>query len=97
VDRVKNDPKLDVKKLPKEELSEELQKMSPEQREQHVKAMLGKREALQKQIADLSAKRADWLKEHQKKNPSQADKAFDAAVRGTLREQAAPKGIAIPE
>ena len=97
VDRLKADPKFDVKTVKTEELSPELQKMSPREREQHVKKMLAEREALQKQIATLSARRAEYVREQQQKNPSAASKAFDAAVRGTLREQAAPKGISIPE
>jgi hypothetical protein len=97
VDRMKNDPKFDVKKVPVEELCEEMKKMTPEEREKHVKEMLAKREALQKQINELSAKRQAYLKEEAKKNVSAADKAFDDAVRGALRKQADSKGIKIPD
>jgi hypothetical protein len=97
VDRLKSDPKFDVKKVAAEELCEEMKKMTPEQRERHVKDMLAKREALQKQINELGVKRAEYLREQVKKNPSAADKAFDTAVRGALREQAADKGIKIPD
>jgi hypothetical protein len=71
--------------------------MTPEEREVHVKKMAEKRDGLQKKIADLNVKRQAYLEEQIKKNPSSADKAFDAAVRGALREQAAGKGIKIPE
>jgi hypothetical protein len=97
VDRLKSDPKFDVKKVPVEELSEALKKMTPEQREKHVKEMLTKRETLQKQIADVNAKREKYIAQERKKNRSQADKAFDAAIRKSLRDQAAQKGIDIPE
>jgi hypothetical protein len=97
VDRCKNDPKFDLKALKKEELSPELQKLTPAQLEAHVKQKAAEREALQKQVADLSAKRADYIRQEQKKNPSASDKAFDAVMRKTIREQAAVKGIAIPE
>jgi hypothetical protein len=97
VDRLKDDPKFDVKKVPEADLSDELKKMKPEQREKHVKDMLAKREAIQKQIADLSAKRDEYIRNEQKKTPSKADKAFDEAVRGALREQAAAKGVEIPK
>jgi hypothetical protein len=97
VDRLKNDPKFDVKKVPVEELCEEMKKMTPEEREKYVKEMLAKREALQKQIAELGAKRTEYLREYVKKNPSAADRAFDEAVRGTLREQAGSKGMKIPD
>jgi hypothetical protein len=97
VDRMKNDPKFDIKKLKDEELCEELRKLKPEEREAHVKKKAAERETIQKDIAALSAKRGEWLKEQQKKNPTKADKAFDDAVRGALREQAKAKGITIPE
>jgi hypothetical protein len=97
VDRMKNDPQFDVKKLPEAELSDEMKKMKPEEREAYVKKMAAERDQLQKQIGDLSSKRQEYLQQEAKKNPSQADKAFDEAVRGALREQAAKKGIEIPK
>ncbi len=97
VDRLKEDPKFDVKKVPVEELCDELKKMKPEEREAYVKRKLAEREALQKQIADLNAKRQAYINEYMKKHASKADKAFDEAVRGAIREQAKPKGIKIPE
>jgi hypothetical protein len=97
VDRLKRDPKFDVKKVPAAELSEAMRKMTPEQREKHVREVLARREGLQKQINDLGARRAEYLRDQGKKNPSKADRAFDEAVRGALREQAAGKGIQIPD
>lgn len=97
VDRLKNDPKFDVKKIPDEELSEEMKKMKPEEREAFVKKKAAEREALQKQVQELSVKRDAFIAAERKKNPSQGDKAFDAAVRALLREQASGKGITIPE
>jgi hypothetical protein len=97
VDRLKRDPKFDVKKVPTEELSEAMRKMTPEQREKHVKEMLARREALQQQINNLGTRRAEYLQAEAKKHPSQADRAFDEAGRGALREQAAGKGIKIPD
>jgi hypothetical protein len=97
VDRLLRDPEFDVKKVPEKELCAEMKKMTPAQREKYIKDMVAKRQAMQKKIAALSARRADYLREAAKKNPSKADKAFDEAVRGTLREQAAKKGIVIPK
>jgi hypothetical protein len=96
VEKCKRDPNFDVKKVPAEELPEDLKKMTPEEREKHVKGLLAKREAIQKKIADLTAQREKFLAEERKKNNSQADKTFDEAVRGLLREQAKKKGVAIP-
>jgi von Willebrand factor type A domain len=97
VDRMKSDPKFDIKKLKDEELCEELRKLKPAEREEYVKKKAAERETIQKEIAALSEKRSEYLKEQQKKNPSKTDKAFDDAVRGALREQAKAKGITIPE
>jgi hypothetical protein len=97
VDRLKNDPKFDVKKVPTEELCDELKNMKPEVREKYVKEMLARRETLQKQINELNVRRSEYLNQEMKKKPSAADKAFDEAVRGALRQQAADKGIKIPD
>jgi hypothetical protein len=97
VDRCKNDSKFDLKKLVAEELPEAMRKLKPEEREAYVKDVAAKRAKLQKEINDLAAKRQAYINEQMKKNPSAADKAFDAAIRGALRQQAAAKGIKIPE
>jgi DNA-binding transcriptional MerR regulator len=97
VDRLKNDKDFDVKKIPVEELCDEMKKMTPEEREKHVKEMAAKREDLQKQIATLAQKRDAFIKEEAKKNPNPADRAFDEAIRGTLRDQASKQGIKIPD
>src|SRR5262245_14365646 len=97
VDKLKEDPKFDIKKIPEDELCAELKKMKPEEREQFVKDKLAEREKIQKQILDLGKQRADYVREYLKKNPNPADKAFEEAVKPLLREQAAQKGIKIPE
>jgi hypothetical protein len=97
VDRLKNDPNFDVKKVPDEDLTAELRKMKPAEREKYVREMLDKREALQKQIVELNQKREEHLRDALKKNPSKADRVFDEAVRGSLREQGAAKGIKVPD
>lgn len=97
VDRLKEDPKLDIKKIPDAELSDEMKKMKPEERVAHVKKMAAERESLQKKIADLTKQREEYIKEERKKKGDQADKAFDEAIRAAIREQAAKKGITIPE
>jgi hypothetical protein len=97
VDRLKEDPKFDVKKLQDDELCDELRKLKPEEREKYIKEMLTKREQFQKEIAAINAKREAYIRAEQKKNPNPADKAFDEAVKGALREQAGAKGIKVPE
>ncbi len=97
VDRLKTDPKFDIKKLKEEELCDELKKMKPEEREAWVKKKAAEREELQKKIQELAVQRETYIKAEMKKNPSKADSAFDAAIRGALRKQAADKGIKVPE
>jgi hypothetical protein len=98
VDRMKNDPKFDIKALKEEELCDELKKIKPEDRAEYVKKKAADREALRKQIDELNAKRSAYIQEEMKKLPKSAgDKAFDEAIRGTIREQAATKGVKVPE
>ncbi|MBI1913546.1 MAG: hypothetical protein HYS12_02140 [Planctomycetes bacterium] len=97
VDKLKEDPKFDITKVPEKELGEELRKLKPQERVKYVKDKLNQRLALQKEITELSKKRDEYVKEEMKKNAKKGDKAFDEAVRGTLREQAARKGLTIPE
>lgn len=97
VEKAKSDPKFDVKKIATEELPDELKKLTPAEREKHVRDLLSKRETLQKQIVELANKRATYLAEEQKKAPAAAAQEFDQAVRGALRDQAKKKGIEVPE
>lgn len=97
VDRLKDDPKLDITKIPEDELCEELKKLKPEERVAFVKEKLAEREAIQKEIVKVSKLRSAYIKEEMKKNDKLGDKAFDDAVRGALRDQASKKGFTIPK
>jgi len=97
VDRVKSDPKFDIRKVPEKELPEALRKMTLDQRVAHVKKLTTERETLQKQILTLSNQRTVYINEELRRNPSAAAQAFNTAVRATLRDQAKGKGIVIPE
>jgi hypothetical protein len=97
VDRLKDDPKFDITTIPEDELCEELRKLKPEERVAHVKKQLAEREAIQKEIMEVSKLRSEYIKEEMKKNDKLGDKAFDEAVRGALRDQAGKKGFTIPE
>lgn len=98
VDKMKNDPKFDIKSIKEEELCEELKKLKPDERVEYVKKKAAEREALRKQIDDLNVKRNAYIQEEMKKQPkSEGDKAFDEALKTTIREQAETKGIKIPK
>lgn len=96
VDRIKVQPNFDLKSVPKDELPEALQKLTPSEREKYVKEMLAKRTELQRQLSELGKQREDYIQKEKQKNPSKADQAFDEAVRQMLREQAQRKGVEIP-
>jgi hypothetical protein len=97
IDRMKEDPKFDITKIPEAELCDELKKLKPEERVAYVKKMAAEREAIQAKISDLTKKREIYIKEELKKKGDKAEKAFDEAIRGAIRDQAAKKGITIPE
>jgi hypothetical protein len=97
VDRLKCDPKFEVGKVAEAELPEAMRKMTPAQRVAHVKAMAAKRAALQKQIDDLNVKRNAHIARELPRHQGDAGRAFDAALRETIRVQASGKGIKIGE
>lgn len=98
VDKMKNDPKFDIKSIKEEDLCEEMKKLKPEERVEYVKKKAAERETMRKQIDDLNAKRNAYIQAEMKKLPkSEGDKAFDEALRSTIRKQADTKGIKIPE
>jgi hypothetical protein len=97
VDRMKVDAKFDITKVPEDQLPEELKKMKPEERLAYVKKKAAERDELQKQIIDLTKQREGYIREENKKKGDKSDKAFDEAIRAAIREQAARKGIIIPE
>jgi hypothetical protein len=96
VDRLAEDTNFDIKKVPEDQLPDELKKLKPAERVEYVKQKQEERKKIQKEIAELSTKRAEYLKQEAKKPGSKADKVFDEAVKGALREQAKKQGIEIP-
>lgn len=97
LDKMKADPKFDLKKVADAELPDEMKKLKPEEREAFLKKKAEERAAIQKQIQELSVRRAKHIEEELKKKPkSEADKAFDEALRATLRAQAKEKGFEVP-
>lgn len=98
LDRMKNDPKFDLKSLKEEELCDEMKKLKPEEREGYLKKKAEEREEIKKKIAEVSAKRAKHIEEEQKKAPkSDGEKALDEALKATIRAQAKDKGFEVEE
>lgn len=97
IDRVKDDPKLDVTKLKEQDLPEEMRKLKPGERVAYLKKKADERAAIQKEINELSAKRAKFVADERKKQPkTEGEKALDEALREIIREQAKAKGFEVP-
>jgi hypothetical protein len=97
IDRMKEDPKFDWKKLKEEELCEEFRKIKPEERETFLKQKGEERAAVQKKIGELSASRQKFVDEEKKKQPkSAAEKALDEALKEIIRGQATAVGFEAP-
>ncbi|MFL5340296.1 MAG: vWA domain-containing protein [Gemmataceae bacterium] len=91
------DKDFDISKVPEDQLPDELKKMKPEERVAYVKKKIAEREQIQKEIAEVNAQRAKYIAEESKKSASASDKALDTALRGMIREEAASRGIKVPE
>jgi hypothetical protein len=97
IDRMKEDPKFDWKKLKEEELCEEFRKVKPEERDAFLKQKSEERETVRKKIGELSAGRQKFIDEERKKQPkSDAEKALDEALKEIIRAQAAAVGFEAP-
>ena len=81
--------KLDA--LKKEELPDELQKLSPDDRKKFVAKKIEERKALRERIVELSKKRDAFLQEERKKQAGGKATGFDEAVNAALKEQVARK------
>lgn len=97
VDRCLTEKNFDLSKVPEKQLPESLRKLKPAEREKYVEQKKTERVLLQKEIAELSKQRQEYLREHQKKNQGSAERAFDDAIRATLRAQAKARSIRIPD
>lgn len=73
------------------EVPDEMKKMSPTEREAYVAGKAKRREEIQKEIKDLSAKRETHIKDEMAKRGLSDKQAFDAALRGAIRKQAEQK------
>ena len=97
VDRALADSKFDITKVAEKDLPEDLKKLTPKQRVKYLDTKKQERLSLQKEIAELSKQRDAFLREHNKKNLSKADQAFDDAIRATLQTQTKNVGIQLPK
>jgi Mg-chelatase subunit ChlD len=78
--------------LKTEELPDELQKLSAEEREKIVASKIEERKKIRLEILELSRKRDAFLAEERKKQSAKSPTGFDEAVGAALRAQIARKG-----
>jgi hypothetical protein len=97
VSKLIEDPNFDVTKVPEADLPDELRKLKPDKRVAYVKKKVEERQKIQKEIGDVSTKRAKYMADELKKNASAAEKELDTALRRMIRAQGEEKGIKIPD
>ncbi|MDY3555465.1 VWA domain-containing protein [Gemmata sp. JC717] len=86
----------DLSKIKEEELCDDLKKIKPEERMAFLKKKSEERDALKKQIGDLSAARQKKVDEELAKKPkTEGEKALDEALKSLIRDQARSKGFEI--
>jgi Mg-chelatase subunit ChlD len=86
--------KVTLEKVKKEELPEDLRKLSPDELKAHVEKKQAERDEIQKKIAELSKKRDAFIAaERAKLAKEKKGDSFDTQVAQTLRTQAKKKGI----
>jgi Mg-chelatase subunit ChlD len=83
--------KLDVLKT--DELPDELQKLSAEERKKVVADKIEERKKIRLQILELSKKRDAFIAEERKKQSAKNQNGFDEAVSAALKAQIARKGL----
>ena len=89
--------RLALEDIPVEDLPEEMQQMTAEERQLHVELRIQQRAELRKQITGLAAQRRHYVAEQRKAKGFDDSWAFDYAIRKALRAQAKKKGFAFPE
>ncbi len=85
--------KVSLANLKKDELPEEMRKMSAEERKKYIAAKADERARIQKLIKELSAKRDAHVKAEMSKQGLTEDKSFDAVLRAAVRQQAQAKNF----
>ena len=75
------------------DLPEPMRGMTPAERKSYIDEQAAKRAQIQKQIAELTAKRQTFVQAEMKKMAVDDSKAFDSAIRRAVRQQAEAKGL----
>jgi hypothetical protein len=92
VDAMK-EKKIKIEDVKKEDLPEELRKMTDEELKAHIDAITKKREELQTKLTELEQKRNTYVAEKQRENAENGVETLDAAMIKAIREQAAKRNF----
>ncbi len=79
--------------LKKDELPDELQKLSPADRQKVIADKIEERKKIREQILELSKKRDAFIHEERKKQSAKNPTGFDQAVSEALKKQISRKGL----
>lgn len=93
----RNSKDFDLAKIEKEDLPENMQKMSLEEQNVHLDKMEAERKGVQKQINELASQRRDFVQAERKKLIAKGGNSFDSAVLDAIRSQAEKKNFTFRE
>ncbi|MDH3745924.1 MAG: VWA domain-containing protein [Acidobacteriota bacterium] len=88
--------KLDLSNLDESQLSSKLQRMSTDERLIYFEDLRNRREQIGLLIGDLAAERRQFISDQAQKRGLDQSRAFDSALRRTLRTQAEEQGFSFP-
>ena len=91
------DKNFKLEDVKKEDLPKEMQGMTLDEQKAHIANKAKEREELQKKINELGKQRSEFIAAEVKAKGLTQDKAFDEAVRKTVREQAEKRGLKFEE
>lgn len=83
-----------LEEIAEKDLPEALRGKTREEQRKIIDEKRAERKKVQEQILDLSKQRVDWVAAELKKQAISDENSFDAAMRRSIREQAAAKGYA---
>ena len=86
-----------IEDVASDQLPENMQAMTSDQRRAYVDEMGSKRSGLQSEIQELSRKRDAFVRDEMKKRSLDDSNAFDNVIRRAIRAQATAKGFRFKE
>jgi hypothetical protein len=92
VDALKEE-RVKIEDVKKEDLPEELRKLSDEELKKHIEDVKKKRAELTEKLNELEKKRNEFVAEKQRENAANGEETLDAAMTKAIREQAAKRNF----